>query len=315
MNFVKKEIGDRVSPEIIDKYLNIPNIGIGEIKEVYAEIIRIDSKFTVNGNPYISLKLKDVNGRIVSASMFDATFETETIERIGRLKKVYCLIKYEAVCLRSNVHLQVKSITILDSEEITSELVYSFTPEFKDTQKFLEKIRNHTFGEYQNIFELLLQVNILKSLGEISFEEFGNAKIGAMSKTVANVLDRIEASDLSTKYLTKIVALYSIVFYCNSKQVCTLGTNNNTVDALRNLGTQLDVFKSKMPTELTLRFCEEVERVICNFYEVNVVNSTTSEAIKLILKNEKELSELVSISYSAPKGYTLSYRGDKLINK
>lgn len=315
MNFVKKEIGERVSPDIVDKYLNVPSIGIGEIKEVYAEIVRIDSKFTVNGNPYISLKLKDINGRIVSASMFDATFETETIERIGNLRKVYCLIKYEAVCIRSNVHLQVKNISILDNAEVTNELVYSFTPEFKDTELYLEKIRNHSFGEYNEIFKLLLNANIIKNLGEISFEEFGNAKIGAMSKVVSNVLDRIESSDLSTKYLTKIVALYAIVAYCNSKQLCTLGSNNHVVGALRKLGGQLDIFKTGLPGELTTRFCEEVERVICNFYEVPTTNSVTSEAIKLIIKNEKELSDLVSLSYSAPKGYVVSYKGDRILNK
>lgn len=315
MEFVKKEIGEKVSPEIVGKYLNIPQIGIGEIKEVYAEIVRIDSKFTVNKNPYISLKLKDINGRIVSASMFDATFDTQTLEVIGKLKKVYCQLKYEAICLGSNVHLQVKNIVILDSSEITNELVLAFTPEFKDTQVYLDKIRNHSFGEYQGIFKLLLQVDILKSVAGISFEEFGNAKIGAMSQVIANVLDRIENSELSTKYLSKITALYSIVYYCNSKQLCTLGTTNNVVSALRNLGSQLDVFKTSLPGELTARFCEEVERVICDLYEVPVVASTTSEAIRLILKSEKEISDLVNISYSAPKGYILNHKGKKLVNR
>lgn len=315
MNFVKKEIGERVSPEIVGKYLNVPRIEIGEIKEVYAEIVRIDSKFTVNGNPYISLKLKDINGRIVSASMFDATFSTETIEKLGKLKRVYCLIKYEGVCFKSNVHLQVKQITILDSEEITNELVYSFTPEFKETSLYLERIRNNSFGEYQNIFNALMSINILKSIGEISFDEYGNGKIGAMSKVISNVLDRIESSDLSTKYLTKIVALYSIVFYCNNKQVCTLGSINHVANSLRKLATNLDVFRTSVSGELTERFCEEVERVVCNFYEVPVINSTSSEAIKLILKSEKELSDLVSISYSAPKGYVVSYKGSRIMNK
>jgi hypothetical protein len=122
-------------------------------------------------------------------------------------------------------------------------------------------------------------------------------------------------SELSNKYLTKVVALYSIVFYCNNKKVCSLGNSNHVVDALRKLGSNLDVFKSNLPSELTNRFCEEVERVICNFYEVPTTNSISSEAIKIMLKNEKELSELVSISYSAPKGYVVSYKGDKIVNK
>lgn len=315
MEFVRKEVGEKVSPEIVSKYLNIPQIGIGEIKTVYAEIVRIESKFTVNKSPFISLKLKDINGRIISASMFDATFDTETIEKIGRLKKVYCQLKYEAVCLGSTVHLQVKEIVILDSEEVTNELVLAFTPEYKDTQKYLDVIVNHSFGEYQEIFKLLLRASVLKSLESLSFDEFGNAKIGAMSRVVASVLDRIETSELSTKYLSKIVALYSIVYYCNSKQVCTLGTTNTVVHALRNLGSQLDVIKTSLPGELTNRFCEEVERVVCDFYEVPVVASTTSEAIRLIVKGEKEMSELVNISYSAPRGYTLSYKNRKLVNR
>lgn len=315
MNFVPKEIGEKVSPEIIDKYLNIPSIGIGEIKEVYAEVIRLDSKFTVNGNPYISFKFKDVNGRVISASMFDSTFESDVIEMISRLKKVYCLVKYEAVCLKSTVHLQVKEIKILDNDEVTSELSYAFTPEFKDTQKYLEKIRNTNFGEYQNIFEQLIKSNILKTIEKMSFDEFGNAKIGAMSRVISNVLERVESSELSTKYLTKIVALYSIVFYCITKPVCSLGINNGTVNALRKLGAQLDVFRTGIPGELTEKFCEEVERVICNFYNVETMNSTTSEAIRLIIKNEKELSDLVSLSYSVPKGYMINYKGDRLVNK
>lgn len=315
MQFVKKEIGEKVSPEIINKYLNIPQIGIGEIKEVYAEIVRIDSKFTVNKNPYISFKLKDINGRIISASMFDSTLDTSTIEVIGKLKKVYCLLKYEAVCLGSTVHLQVKNVTILDSKEITDELVLAFTPEYKDTQLYIDRIENHVFGEYSSIFELLNNANILKSLASISFEEFGNAKIGAMSRVVSNVLDRIQDSEITDRYLTKIVALYSIVFYCNSKELCTLGTTNNVVNTLRKLGSQLDVFKTSLPGELTNKFCEEVERVLCDLYEVPIVSSTTSEAIRIMLKNEKELSDLINVSHSAPKGYVLNHHGRRMVNR
>lgn len=315
MNFVKKEIGDRVSPEIVSRYLNLPMIEIGEIKTVYAEIVRLDSKQSVNGNPYISIKFKDINGRVVAGSMFDKTFSAEAMERIHSLQKIYAEVKYEAICFRGNVHLQIKDVVVLDDSQITSEMISSFTPVFKDTDKYLNEIENIGFGEYNSIYELLTRVGLLDKIRNLSFDEFHDAKIGAMSKVFADSLKHLNTLALPEVNLTKISLLYGLFCYATSKPKCALGMNNAILKSLQKLAGMLDVISTQIPGELTTKFCEEVERVVCTLYRVPCTKSVSSVTIEKVLKNYEELNELTVLSKVSAKGYLISYGKENIYNR
>ena len=314
MKFIKEELSERISPDVVNEYLNIPNICIGEVKEVYAEVVRVDSKFTKDGNPFISFTLKDINGRVVSASMFDKTLDTETMNAIRTFRKVYAHVKYEAICFKSRVHLQVKVITILDSASVSEELAMAFTPIFKEREDYVDKIKEHSFGEYAEIYNLLVNSGIFDSLSNISFEEFGSAKIGAISRTVYNILERIDSSDLPNKYLGKIVALYSLIFYATSKPILSIGTDQGIVKSITKLSSQFNIFKQRVPSPLTDTFCEEVERVVLKLFGIKTSQSITSLSVVMLLENEKQLYELSSLSYSSPKGFLSQYKGESVIN-
>lgn len=314
----KEEVGTRVDPAILDKYLNIPGLAVGKIEVKYAEIIRLTSKLTIDGNPYLAMTFRDVNGRVIYGSCFNQTLGTQEMLRISSLKKIYASIKYEAELYKGNLHLNIKEMTILQDSDISSELADAFTPLFKDTETLFQKIVGSDFGRFSYIMNNVLiksgMFNILKSL---ALEEYGSAKIGSITELISNTFDELDKFSPDPA-LSKSVFLYVITLYAATRPVSSFRVKSEVTLTIVQFDQHMKSLKANLgeihPKANTSLFIEECERLLLQILGVETTGSVTSSIIQKLLKTQKDIARLKSVSYSTQKGAILQVDGKAIFN-
>ena len=315
----KEELGERIDPAILDKYLNIPGLAVGKIEQKYVEIIRLNTKLTVDSNPYLAMTFRDINGRVIYGSFFNHTISTPDLMKISTLKRIYASVKFEPQLYKGNLHLNIKSLDILQDSEISSELADAFTPLYKDTDKLYEKIINTDFGRYSNIMSnILIKSGMFTVLKQLSLEEYGSAKLGSITELISNTFDELDKFAVDSE-LAKAVFLYVITLYAATRPVSYFKVKSEVTTTIvqfdkhmRSLKINLGEVHANTPT--TSLFVEECERLLLQILGVETTGSITSLVILKLLKTQKDIAKLKSVANSTQKGSILQVEGKAIFN-
>lgn len=315
----KEELGERIDPAILDKYLNIPTLAVGKIEVKYAEIIRLNTKLTVDSNPYLAMTFRDVNGRVIYGSFFDHTLSTQDLLKISTLKRIYAEIKYEPQLYRGNLHLTIKSLNILQDSEVSSELADAFTPLFKDADKLYDKIVSTDFGRYSTIMNhTLIKSGMFNILKQLSLEEYGSAKIGSITELISNTFDELDKFAVDAD-LAKSVFLYVITLYAATRPVSYFKVKSEVTTTIVQFDTHMKSLRFNLGevhahTPTTSLFIEECERLLLQILGVETTGSVTSSIILKLLKTQKDIAKLKSVANSTQKGAILQVEGKAIFN-
>ena len=315
----KEELGERIDPAILDKYLNIPALAVGKIEVKYAEIIRLNTKLTVDSNPYLAMTFRDVNGRVIYGSFFDHTLSTQDLLKISTLKRIYAEIKYEPQLYRGNLHLTIKSLNILQDSEVSSELADAFTPLFKDADKLYDKIVSTDFGRYSTIMNhTLIKSGMFNILKQLSLEEYGSAKIGSITELISNTFDELDKFAVDAD-LAKSVFLYVITLYAATRPVSYFKVKSEVTTTIVQFDTHMKSLRFNLGevhahTPTTSLFIEECERLLLQILGVETTGSVTSSIILKLLKTQKDIAKLKSVANSTQKGAILQVEGKAIFN-
>lgn len=170
-----------------------------------ALVVNATYKIDVSDRPYLSFKLRDCNGRLVSAKMDDIADVQECMVIANKLIGHVCRLTFSTSSYKSSLFLDIHSIDISDNKDLTES---TFVGTVADIDGKLLQVQNRIYGvpnpTYVKLVDIIKANSMLSVLAKRYNENYGY-KCGS-----------------SIDYLAKAIKIYDILLTEDESNLATL---------------------------------------------------------------------------------------------
>lgn len=213
---VNAELLNRAETGAIAMCVNKHSIKYNTEMSGFIEVLNMIFKTAKDGRPYISFTFRDVNGEILHGSTFDADLTAMNLEDLRTLKNVYAEIKYKAIILGTNLHLQVSMITFCTQEDSALQLEGLFKTNFDKFEAYYTTLVQINFGIYESIAEKLIKTTDFKAALHTTYvADYGYSLKGYIVKSLYNIASILQLSDVDLP-LARLAVIYALTFYARN---------------------------------------------------------------------------------------------------